>query len=309
MTQAGVVSRRIKLRQLEVLLAVADSGSMAKAASRLSITQPVISRSIADLEATLGVRLLDRTARGIEPTLYGRALLQRSVALFNDLRTSVTELEFLSDSTAGELRIGSSDAVAAGMLGVIVDRLSRRYPRLVFDATLDITDLPERDLRARALDLIIGRLPSTVPDDMDALTLYQEKSFIVAGAQHPLTRRRIVKLTELVKELWCGQPFDIFPWSLTGDIFRARELELPPIVLKTRSILARYGLLATGRYLSILPRTVLHFGARSLSLRRVHVDIPTPTYPVGIITLKDRTPNPVARLFIDCAREVTKPFR
>lgn len=301
------MSRRLKLRQLEVMLAVAQSGSMAKASTQLAITQPVISKSIADLETTLNVKLFDRTSRGVQPTLYGQALLERTIALFNDLRTSVSELQFLADSTAGELRIGSSDAVAAGMLGVIVDRLVRRYPRLTFDAIMDIYDLPHQHLRARAIDLIIGRLPSTMPDDMDVLTLYEEQAFVVAGAQNPLTRRRKVKLAEILNEPWCGQPFDIFPWSLMGDAFRARGLPPPRNVLKTRSMLARHGLLATGRYLSIFPRTVLHFSG-GLSLKRVPIDIPAPTYPVGVVTLKNRTLNPVARLFIDCAREVAKPF-
>jgi DNA-binding transcriptional LysR family regulator len=302
------VTRRLKLRQLETLMSVAQWGSMAKAAEHLAVAQPVVSRSIANLESVLGVRLLDRTFQGVEPTIYGRALLQRSIAMFNDLRTSVTELEFLSGATAGELRIGSSDAVAVGMLGVIMDRLSRQYPGLSFEVMLGIADLPHDELRARNIDLVIGRLPNTIPDDMDATVLYDEQSFIVAGAQNPLTRRRQVKLAELVKEPWCGPSFDSFPWSLVGDAFRERGLELPRIVVNTRSILARYGMVATGRFLTILPRTALHFSAKSLSLKRVAVDMPDLTYPVGIITLKNRTLNPVAHLFIDCCREVAKPF-
>ena len=72
--------------------------------------------------------------------------------------------------------------------------------------------------------------------------------------------------------------------------------------------LVRNALLATGRFLTILPLTVLHFGERSMSLKKVPVNCPVRSYPVGIITLKNRTLNPVARLFIDCAREVSKPF-
>src|SRR5262249_51340723 len=121
MDQAEHIRRRLKLRQLDVLIAVAQSGNMAKAARQLAISQPVVSKTIADLENILGIRLFDRTRRGVEPTLYGRALLKRSVALVNDLRTGVTELEFLSDPTAGELRIGSSEALAAGMLGAVID--------------------------------------------------------------------------------------------------------------------------------------------------------------------------------------------
>src|SRR5712675_2123067 len=117
------ISRRLKLRQLRLLAAVFQCGSMAKAAERLAITQPVVSKAIADLENTLGVRLLDRGPRGVEPTLYGSALIKRSAAVLNDLRASVEELDFLSDPTAGELRIGSSESVAAGMLCPIIDRL------------------------------------------------------------------------------------------------------------------------------------------------------------------------------------------
>src|SRR3954453_14841005 len=109
MHRAEHVSRRLKLRQLEVLIAVAQWANMAKAAEHLAISQPVVSKTIADLENPLGIRLFDRNRRGVEPTFYGRALLNRSLAVFNDLRTSVTELEFLSDPTAGEVRIGSSE--------------------------------------------------------------------------------------------------------------------------------------------------------------------------------------------------------
>src|SRR6266513_324278 len=124
------ISRRLKLRQLSVLAAVAQCGSMVKAAELLAITQPVVSKAIADLENTLRVRLLDRGPKGVEPTLYGRALLKRSVAIFNDLRTSVSELEFLSDPTAGELRIGATEGLGSGLIPVLIHRLARQYSRL-----------------------------------------------------------------------------------------------------------------------------------------------------------------------------------
>lgn len=309
-SRAEVVSRRLKLRQLEVLLAVAEAGSMAKAAARLAITQPVVSKSIADLENTLAVRLLDRTAQGVELTMYGRALLERSIAMFNDLRMSVNELECLADPATGDLRIGSSETVAAGMLGIIIDRLSRQYPRLTFEVTLggDLTDLPHRDLRSRNIDLIIGRLPPVIPDDMESITLFQDWLYIVGSSRNPLTRRREVKLSELVDEPWCGAPFDSFPWSLVRDAFRAQKLEVPRNVVRTRSILARNRLLSTGRFLTLLPRSMLQFAVNSPALKRVPVALPLTKYPVGIVSLKDRTPTPVARLFADCARQVAEPL-
>jgi DNA-binding transcriptional LysR family regulator len=100
MQRAEQISRRLKLRQLNALVAVAKLGSMARAAEHLAVSQPVVSKAIAELEQTLGVRLFDRGSHGVEPTVHGRALLKRSQAIFDDLRTSVSELEFLSDPTA-----------------------------------------------------------------------------------------------------------------------------------------------------------------------------------------------------------------
>lgn len=304
------ILRRLKLRQLEVLLAVAKSGSMAKAADQLAISQPVVSKTIADLENTLGVRLLDRGPQGVEPTLYGRALLQRSVAVFNDLRTSVTELEFLSDPTAGELRIGSSEAAAGGMLGAVIDRLSRQHPRLTFEVTLGggLTDLQYRELQTRSLDLVIGRLPTALPDDTEAQFLYHEQFVIVAGAKNPWARRRKIKLAELVDESWCLPSLESFPWNFTADAFRAAGLQLPHRIVTTRSVSLRTSLVATGRFLTTFPRTVLHFGANSPPLKILPVDVRIQSYPFGIVTLKNRTLSPMVKLFIDCAREVAKPF-
>src|SRR5258708_3057474 len=154
------VGRRVKLRQLEILFAVVECGTMGKAAERLAISQPVISKAIADLEHTLGVRLLDRSPHGVEPTLYGRALLNRTLPVFDELMHGVKEIEFLADPTAGELRIGSSEAIAAGLLSAVIDPLTRQYPRLAFHVTqADTVTLLNRDLRGRNIDLIIGRLP------------------------------------------------------------------------------------------------------------------------------------------------------
>src|SRR5713101_4927071 len=156
MLRAEQISRRLKLRQLNVLVAVVRWGSMAKAAEHLAISQPVVSKAIADLENTLGVRLLDRHPQGVEPTLYGRALLKRSIAIFDDLRTSVSELEFLSDPTAGELRIGCEENLGTGLLPALIDRLARRHPRLAFEIVIaDPRTLRERDLHGRNVEVAI----------------------------------------------------------------------------------------------------------------------------------------------------------
>ena len=160
------IGRRLRLRDLHFLFAVVQSGSMGKAAAHLGVSQPVVSEAIADLEATIGVRLLDRSPRGVEPTLYGRALLKRGQVAFDELRQGIKDIEFLADPAEGEVRIGCSESISAGFLPSVIERFSRKFPRIVFHVaqvnTLNpLLEFPE--LRERKLDLILARLRAQTP--------------------------------------------------------------------------------------------------------------------------------------------------
>src|SRR5947207_15564381 len=98
------VMRRLKLRELRILMTAAQTGSMGKAATELALSQSAVSKAIAEMEHTLGVRLLDRTAQGIEPTVYGSTLLKWAVTIFDDVRQAMREIEFLADPPSGEVR-------------------------------------------------------------------------------------------------------------------------------------------------------------------------------------------------------------
>ena len=155
------IGKRLKLRDLHVLSAVVQWGTMAKAARHLAVSQPVVSAAIADLEHTIGVRLLDRSRRGIEPTIYGRALLKHGTVAFDALKQGIKEIEFLADPTAGELHIGCPEWIAAGLLPVIIDRMLKKYPGIVFRVDQTITATRDfRELRERSLDLVMGRIAS-----------------------------------------------------------------------------------------------------------------------------------------------------
>src|SRR5258707_7771534 len=103
------VRRRLRLRDVDILLAVIQTGSMGKAAAALNMSQRAVSKAIASLEHTLAVRLLDRSRQGVEPTPYGRALIKRGVAMFDELRQGVQDIASLTDPTVGEIRMGGSD--------------------------------------------------------------------------------------------------------------------------------------------------------------------------------------------------------
>jgi DNA-binding transcriptional LysR family regulator len=135
------IDRRLNPRDLHIFLIVAEHGNISKAADSLAISRPVISRTIAALERTLGVPLLDRSPQGVEPTLYGRALRKLAITVFDDLRQGMQEIEFLADPTAGELRIGCNESMIFGLVSAAIGRLSRQYPQLIFHMEQGVSDV------------------------------------------------------------------------------------------------------------------------------------------------------------------------
>jgi DNA-binding transcriptional LysR family regulator len=302
------VSHRLKLRDLRLLMAVAEWGSMAKAAAHLNLTQSGVSKAIAELEHTLGVRLFDRTPQGAEPTLYGRALLKGGVGVFDELRQSVNAIEHLADPTTGELRLGCTEPMAWGIVPTIIERLIERSPRLVFHVTqADPATLRYRELRERKIELAIGRIAGPIQDDdIEAEILYDEELHVVAGMENRWVRRRKIKLADLVDEPWSVPPPDSFAGSLIADVFRESGLPPPRINVVAFSTQLHNALLASGRFLCLLPGTMLRFSAKRMSLKILPIDLPIRPGPVGIVTLKNRMLSPVAELFVDCAREIAK---
>jgi DNA-binding transcriptional LysR family regulator len=303
------IGNRMKLQDLHVLMTVIQAGSMGKAAQILNTTQPNISRSIGELEQALGVRLLDRHRQGIEPTEYGRALLDCGAAVFDDLRQGVKNIAFLADPTAGELRIGTTTFLAASFVSALVDRLSRRYPRLVFHLVTGYTETLHRELAERNVDLLIMRGSGPIADPRyDFEFLFDDSYVVAAGAQNQWVRRRRIEIAELVNELWVLPPPDSVIGSIVMDAFRASGLDYPRVSVVTDCPHMRISLLATGRFVTIFPASAFRFLTKRSELKVLPVELPTARRPNGIVTLKDRALGPVARLFIDCAREVAKPL-
>ena len=194
------IRRRLRLRDLDTLIAVAETGSMARAAARLAVSQPAVSKAIAEMERTLGYRLLDRTAQGVEPNLYGRALLKWAKAVFDDVHQGVAELDFISDPTSGELRVAATGPIVAAILPVILERMRRSHPSIIFHVD-QITSVSQQQeaLRERRVDLIMGRTLGQVSEDFGEEILFHERTFVAAHSSNPLCRRRKLALRDLAR--------------------------------------------------------------------------------------------------------------
>ena len=301
------IGRRLRLRDLHVLALVVRFGSMAKAAAQLRLTQPAISQAIADLEAALGVRLLDRSPRGVTPTAYGEVLLKRGAEAFDALGQGIKDIEFLSDPGKGEVWVGTSESyISGGYLSAVIAHLARQYPRIAIHVVEANTAAMEfQELRERKVDMMLGRISGPVlDDDLQVEALYDEPIVVAAGSSHRLARRRQVELAELCDESWILAPPSSAVRELVGAAFRAKGLTPPRLSVTTYSMQLRMQLLATGQYLTSVPASLLQFNAERWSLTTLPVTLGKPL-PVVVVKLKHRTLNPAAQLFIDHLRKVT----
>ena len=297
------IGRSMKLHDLHVLMAVVQAGSMNKAAVLLDTTQPAVSKSIGELERAVGVRLLDRNAQGVEPTACGRALLDGGTAVFDELRQPVKNIDFLADPAAGEVRIGSTPSLTESFVAVVIERLSRAYPRIGFHLVTALPSTLHRNLHERNVDLVIAGNASPIADERLGFEFLLEDSYVIAaGAQCPWARRRRIELAELVNYSW------VLPPSMAMEAFRARGLDYPRTTVVTESSQVRMTLLATGRFVGIFRASSLRFLTRLPEFKVLPIELPMARVPVGIVTLKNRTLSPTAQLFIEHAREVAKPW-
>jgi len=217
---------------------------------------------IANLEHAVGAQLLDRTPKGVVPTIYGRALLKRSLAAFDELRQGIRDIEFMSDPTSGELRLACPESVAAAVLPPVIERLSRMYPRVsLYVSQIKNPTQQFSELRERKLDLVLARLLPTPTDnsleDLNVDVLFNDRLAIVVGTNSPWAQRRKLKLADLVDEPWVLTPPDTWNSFLLQEAFQAHGLPMPKLSVVTFSLHLRIHLLTTGRYITAFRSSVL----------------------------------------------------
>jgi DNA-binding transcriptional LysR family regulator len=302
------VRRRLKLRDVDILLSVIQTGSMGKAAAALNMSQPAVSKAIAYLEQTLGVRLLDRSRQGVEPTPCGRALVKRGVAMFDELRQGVHDIASLTDPTVGEIRMGGSEHTISAIYSPVIHRLSNQHPRMSFHVSVGDLRTTLRELDARHIDFVVSRMYSPPSEEHSVEVLFEDPLVVVTGPNNAIARRRRIEVADLLDEPWTLQPHENSFGAFAIDAFRAAGVAPPTITVATASSNLRGEMLATGRYLSLVPRYWVLLPRRNPALKILPVDFPNTRLDVAIITLKNRSLSHAAELFIDSVRTLTKPL-
>jgi DNA-binding transcriptional LysR family regulator len=301
------IERRLKLHDVRVLIAVVEAGSMHKAAERLRTSQPAISRSISDLEHSVGVRLLERSPRGIHPTQYGRVLVKRGIAAFDEFRQGMKDINFLADPSTGELRIACSEAMAGGPVLAVIEELTRQHPRLAFHVATGPAATLIGKLTERNVELVITRSTDALGEELAYVgDLFEDNVVVAGGVQSPWARRRRIKLHELVSEPWVLPPDGSAVGSIILEAFRTRGLSRPAATVVMESANIRARLAATGRFLAVIPEFLLSLPGRNPSISVLPVELPGARRTMRIVGLKNRPISPLAELFVDSMRALTK---
>jgi DNA-binding transcriptional LysR family regulator len=304
------IGRRLRLRDLHVFFMVVQTGSLAKAAAQLNVSQPAVSQLIADMEHALRAKLFDRSSRGVMLTAYGRILLNRGRAAFDELKQGISEIEFLSEPESGEVKFGCPEGLAP-ILPPIIESFSLQHPRIILDIYEEEFSTFAGKLRSRSMDFVLQRLhghpPSADPtfEDLDVETLFDDELVIAVGAKHAFGRRRRLDLADLLDEPWILANPPSWNHRVLAEACRLRGLRMPKVALSTFSTHIRTSMVGSGRFVATFPKSVAAFYADRFELKILNITLPQPPWPAAILTLKNRTMAPAAHLFLDHVRKTT----
>lgn len=296
---------RIKMRHLLLLVAIDDTRSVHKAADAMHITQPAATKLLGDIERSLGLRLFDRTTRGLTPTSAGASLVRHARMVLANLHHAQAELEALASGASGKIVVGVLLAAAAVLLPRGIARLKAVHPRTTVQITEGNLDTLIPALRAGTLDVVIGRLS----DDIDSAgleyeVLYEEPMWVVTRVGHPLSRRKGLRLTDLCALPWIVPPPGM-PYRLRLDAaFRRGGAEPPDDLVESTCILANKTLLQETDRVGVMPADVArHYETLGL-LRTLDVAVPPPSGPVGAILEKGRSRSTALDALLDGLRAI-----
>jgi len=300
--------RHLKMAELRVFVAVLEHRSFRKAATVLHLSQPAVTKAIAGLEETLGVKLFDRHANGVEPTVLGLTFSPRAVAVFDELRRAAQDLTLASSGATGSLRVGIVPMPAIPFLPIAIKRLVDAHPKLFIAVVEESeTELVDR-LRKRDIELAILRLSIVDIDaDLQVAELFDEKLCVIAGKDHPLATREHLTWRELLDQRWVMPPADCFFFEHILRTFGKLDLELPRHVVESFSIQFQFNMALHGGMLSFGLRSQVDFAPGKEFLVRLPFELPTTARAVCAVSLHSRELSPLARELIGHIRSLVGP--
>jgi DNA-binding transcriptional LysR family regulator len=297
------ITRKFRLRHVELIAELHDCRSILKASKRLSLTQPTVTKALRDVESTLGVNLFERSNRGLEPTAYGEIFARHAKIVLAQLRHAAEELESLRAGYSGKVTVGTLLAASASILPDAIALLKKQRPGVAISVVVGTYDILMPALLGGDLDMVLGRLPEE--GRSRALVyeeFYAEPICIVTRRGHPLSRKRRLTLRDLANEAWL---LPLPETALRRQIERAfveAGAPLPRNVIESVSILTNRALLRKSDSVGVMPYHVALDDVELGLLAILPVKLKSIESPVGAILRAPGTLPPAAAALLDCLR-------
>lgn len=292
------------MRQILLLVALDDHRNLHKAAADVGMTQPAATRLLGDLERLLTINLFERSSRGVSPNGYGQSLIRHCRMILTTLDHARDEINAISLGTTGSTAIGTLQ-VAAPMLvprGILRFKLDHPNHTLLVREGTTSTLLPA--LWRGELDLLVGRLTNSIAGEgLKFEALYEEPMCIVTKIDHRLTKRKYLRLSTLGKEEWILPTPDSIYRKRLDEAFRKSGVNPPSSAVESISILTNILLIKESDMLAVMPSKAAKHYANLGELAILPVKPPTPSGPVGVISILGRPLTPAATDFIQALRE------
>lgn len=293
-------------RRLKHFLAIYDLKSIGQAAEKVFLTQPALSKSLRQLEEDLKVKLFDRTPLGVVPTVYGDALAQHARVIRSEMRHAETEISNLRGAVKGHVTVGVGPSIAASLMPLATEKLRKAKPGIRFTITEGLVDVLLPALRRGELDLAVGAWPRPADSDISAETLLRDRVCVIAGPKHPLTRKKVVELSDLLEFPWVLPPETQRFRQLLEETFLAQGLSPPIPTVTSNSANFIRTVLLDNQSLSFLPLQSLPVRNRPSALVSLGVAGLSREVDVTIAFRERAVLSPAAHALIAALREVAK---
>ncbi|SEK10412.1 DNA-binding transcriptional regulator, LysR family [Variovorax sp. OK605] len=299
-----VLRSNLKLRHLQLLVALDEFRHLGRVSEFLSITQPAVSKMLSEIERMFERQLFDRSTRGTVPTAYGNAAVRFARSVLADYQRTQDEIGAVASGGVGRTSVGAMVVATPSLLMPAIQRLKARSAlTTVMVEEGDLTRLLPR-LRVGELDLIVGRLePGYASPDLDTEALYTEPMCIVVSPGHPIAGTAKPTWDMLAQQAWIVPP----PWassrSKLAQMFYKHRIDPPADIIETASFLVTLTGLQERPAVGFLARSVAQHLEKQGLVRILKIRIPIELPPVGIITLRGRQQTPAGLLLVACLRE------
>ena len=294
----------IKLRHLQLIVALDEFRHLGKTASFLTVTQPAVSKMLTEVEDMLGMQLFDRSRRGTEPTTAGISLVRFARSVLAEYERTRDEILALEKGVAGRTRIGFMVVAMPTLLAPAIAQLkSESNAAIVSMDEGDLTHLLPK-LRLGEIDLFVGRLePGYASPDLVTEALYEEPMTIVARPNHPLASKKSVQWKDLINQRFIVPP----SWAslrvkLEQQFFK-NNLHPPVDIVETASFLGQLTFITNQNALALMARSVAEHFAKSGLVKPLKLDVPIDVPPVGFITVQGRKPTPITQRICEIMRQ------